>query len=115
MNTIFTSRDGRNFADPYSRDRYEATLTEQSKHFNSGKPVARDLSAPSPWAQATHSFSIGGDPDTRSLADHYKRPGETAEQAADRLGEVAGRFEVKGGRATAVVNSAGQKFFGGGQ
>ncbi len=41
--------------------------------------------------------------DTRNLAEHYQRPGETTVQAAERLADSASRFEVSGNRAEAAA------------
>lgn len=42
-------------------------------------------------------------PDSRPLAAHYARPGETAGAAATRLGDAAARFEVVPGTNRAEV------------
>ncbi|MFC5605211.1 hypothetical protein [Variovorax soli] len=111
MQTIYTSRDGRQFADAGSRDRYESYLTEQSKPrgaINAGTVAqGRPLGGPSPWAAPTHSYTIGGSGGTLPV-DHYRRAGESRERAADRLAHAADQFEVIKGRAVRVRDDHGR-------
>lgn len=87
-------------------------------------PFKMPTMAPAPQGRAGTSSLVGPEetqsvslysPDTRSLAQHYQRPGETTRQAAERLADAAVRFEGDGSRAGAAVNANGQRFFGGTQ
>ena len=96
--------------------REELMPTGMLQEYAAGKPVGQPVRAPqmAPVLQdrATPSSMLRGQenvhsvtmhsPDTRPLAAHHARPGETVAQAADRLADAASRFEVKGGRATAI-------------
>ena len=98
--------------------REELMETGYLQEYAAGKPIGQPIKAPSmapvPQDRATPSSALRGQeghhsvtmhsPDTRPLAAHYARPGESVGQAAERLGDAASRFEVKNGRATAGPN-----------
>ncbi|MET3494393.1 hypothetical protein [Variovorax boronicumulans] len=68
--------------------------------------VAQDRAVPSSISRPEETYRAtiySGD--TRNLAQHYQRSGETTRQAAERLGEAASRFEVTGNRATATASA----------
>jgi hypothetical protein len=94
--------------------REELMPTGMLQEYAAGKPVGQPIKAPqmAPQDTAIPSSSLRPQegyatvtmhsPDTRPLAAHYARQGESVAQAADRLADAASRFEVKGNRATAV-------------
>jgi hypothetical protein len=97
--------------------REELMDTGMLQEYSAGKAIGQPIKAPSmapvPQDRAIPSSAHYGhvgyakaslySPDSRSLAAHMARPGETTLAAAERLADSASRFEVKNGRATAVA------------
>ncbi|WP_295380138.1 hypothetical protein [uncultured Pseudacidovorax sp.] len=77
--------------------------------------VAAKLQGRMSDAQPTTGRAHITSPDNRSLADHYRRNGESAEQAADRLADAASRFQInRHGAAVSSEDANGVRYLSGG-